>query len=63
MKITFVLPGFSARPIGGFAVVYRYANELFVAVTQLRSCIQEPWTSDYVASGGQSPGSGGQKLW
>ena len=28
MKITFVLPGFSARPIGGFAVVYRYANEL-----------------------------------
>jgi glycosyltransferase involved in cell wall biosynthesis len=28
VKITFVLPGFSARPIGGFAVVYRYANEL-----------------------------------
>ncbi|MGA2531320.1 MAG: glycosyltransferase family 4 protein [Acidimicrobiales bacterium] len=28
MKITFVLPGFSARPVGGYAVVYKYANEL-----------------------------------
>jgi len=28
VKITFVLPGFVARPVGGFAVVYRYANEL-----------------------------------
>ena len=28
MKVTFVLPGFKARPAGGFLVVYRYANEL-----------------------------------
>jgi len=28
VKITFVLPGFAARPVGGYAVVYRYANEL-----------------------------------
>jgi glycosyltransferase involved in cell wall biosynthesis len=28
VKITFVLPIFPERPIGGFAVVYRYANEL-----------------------------------
>lgn len=28
MRITFVLPGFRTRPVGGFLVVYRYANEL-----------------------------------
>jgi glycosyltransferase involved in cell wall biosynthesis len=28
MRITFVLPGFRQRPVGGFLVVYRYANEL-----------------------------------
>lgn len=28
MQVTFVLPGFSAAPIGGFAVVYEYANRL-----------------------------------
>jgi glycosyltransferase involved in cell wall biosynthesis len=28
VRVTFVLPGFRPRPIGGFLVVYRYANEL-----------------------------------
>lgn len=28
MRVNFVLPGFSLQPYGGFAVVYRYANEL-----------------------------------
>ncbi len=28
MRVTFVLPGFRSRPVGGFLVVYRYANEL-----------------------------------
>lgn len=28
MRITFVLPGFSAHPIGGFKIVYEYASRL-----------------------------------
>jgi len=28
MKITFVLPGYSWKPVGGFRVVYEYANQL-----------------------------------
>ncbi|MBT9142996.1 MAG: Phosphatidyl-myo-inositol mannosyltransferase [Dehalococcoidia bacterium] len=28
MKITFILPGYSRRPVGGFRVVYEYANHL-----------------------------------
>jgi glycosyltransferase involved in cell wall biosynthesis len=28
MKITFVLPGFSATPIGGFKIIYEYSNQL-----------------------------------
>lgn len=28
MKITFILPGYSSKPIGGYKVVYEYANQL-----------------------------------
>ena len=28
MKVTFILPGFPFKPVGGFRVVYEYANEL-----------------------------------
>jgi len=28
MKITFVMPGYSLKPVGGIKVVYDYANQL-----------------------------------
>jgi glycosyltransferase involved in cell wall biosynthesis len=55
VKITFALPGFPERPGGGFAVVYRYANELSrrghsVTIVHPRSVGTPPIGIDWVRS-------------
>lgn len=46
MRVTFVLPGFALRPVGGYKVVYQYADHLaarghHVTVLQMRPT--KPW--------------------
>src|SRR5215210_4529234 len=45
MRVTFVLPGYPLHPVGGFRVVYEYANRLAArghAVTVVHPCDVEP---------------------
>ena len=49
LHVTFVLPGYPRRPMGGFRVVYEYANHLVarghrVTVVHARRCVVPPGT-------------------
>lgn len=48
MKVCFVLPKFSRKPIGGFKIVFEYANRLSqkghkVAILFLNECAFDAW--------------------
>jgi glycosyltransferase involved in cell wall biosynthesis len=57
MKITFVLPGPGAIPMGGYKVVYEYANHLsgkgheVTVVHSARGCLREMRLFDYAKNG------------
>ena len=46
MRITFVLPSFGAKPMGGYRIVYQFANGLVEGgdeVTVVHGALLEPW--------------------
>lgn len=46
MQVTFVLPGFSAIPVGGFGVVYEYANQLTSLGNEVTIIHPRAWLAD-----------------
>ncbi len=50
MNVTFVLPGISTRPVGGFKIVFEYANRLTEEFPELRVtlCFAQPLTGERI---------------